>query len=252
MFYFWLVIGSIVGSFLNVCIYRLPRGESVVFPASHCPACENKLKPFDLIPILSYLWLRGRCRFCGEKISVRYPLVEFLTAILFGLAWLQAGGQWLTAICLMIFVSTLVIIYFVDLEKELIPDAASYAGIAAGFVFGFLRGEIFLALVGALLGFFLLWAIGQLGKLWFKKETMGSGDPFVGALLGAYLGWSGALLSIFLAYILAALVVIVLLALRRVKMDGYVPFGPALAAGGVITLFYGERILAWYLVFFLS
>lgn len=132
MIYLWLIVGALVGSFLNVCIYRLPRGESVVFPSSHCPRCGASLLPFDLIPVVSYFFLLGRCRRCHEKISWRYPLVEALTALGFAAAWQAALGQPLGFVFYVIFLSVLIVIFFIDLEFKLIPDSVTMIGIVSG------------------------------------------------------------------------------------------------------------------------
>lgn len=249
MIYFWFILGTIVGSFLNVCIHRLPRGESIVFPSSHCPACEKKLSLLDLIPILGYFLLGGKCRCCRVKISPRYPLVEFLAAAGFALSWMQAGGNMLDFVFQIIFVSVLLVLFFSDLEQQVIPDSVSFFGIAVGLIYNFLRGPSFFlsAFSGMLIGFCLLYLIGKLGKLWFKKEAMGEGDFYAAAILGAGLGWQGGLLSILLAFLLAGFVSVFLIISGRVKMGQYIPFGPALAAGGIIALFFGGRIIEWYL-----
>ena len=154
----------------------------------------------------------------------------------------------MTFIFQIIFVAALLVIFFTDFEQQVIPDSVSVSGILFGLAYGCSRGinPFFSALLGAALGFAILYAIGWAGKWWFKKEAMGEGDFFVGALLGAYLGWERVLLAIFLSYIIAGLLALPLLVFRKVKMGQYVPFGPALVVGGIITLFFGERILLWY------
>ncbi len=257
MIYFWFVFGTIVGSFLNVCIYRLPRGESIVFPPSHCPNCKTRLTAIDLIPIVGFLLLRGRCRSCRQPISLRYPLVELLGGLFFSVSWLTASGDPVAFFFLAAFLSLLLVIFFTDLEKQVIPDAVSLPGIALGLVYNLTRGLLhpgspglnrFLsALLGMALGFGLLYLIARAGRWWFKKETMGEGDWYLGALLGAYLGGSGVLLAIFIAYLSAGLAAGILLAARKARLGQYIPFGPALVFGAVVTVFWGERILAWYL-----
>ncbi|MBI5078691.1 prepilin peptidase [Candidatus Saganbacteria bacterium] len=246
MIYFWFIFGAVIGSFLNVVIYRLPRGESIVFPPSRCPACGKRLLPQDLVPVLSFFLLRGKCRYCRDKISFRYPLVEFLTASAFSFAWMAAGRDTVSFIFYIFLISVFIFIFFIDLEQQVIPDAVSAFGVVLGLIYNYLRGGFFPALAGMFLGYFLLYAIGRLGKLLFKKEAMGDGDPYVAALLGANLGLSGVLLAVFLAYLLAAVVSLFLLASGRVKMGQTIPFGPALVAGGIITLFWGDGILSWY------
>jgi leader peptidase (prepilin peptidase) / N-methyltransferase len=257
MIYFWFIIGAVVGSFLNVCIYRLPRGESILFPPSHCPDCGTKLLPYDLVPIISYLFLLGRCRHCRKKISWRYPLVEALTAFAFVAAWQAVLGRPLDFIFYVIFLSVLIVIFFVDLEFKVIPDSVNVIGIISGLIFNLLQGTISLQIInfnpltasvfGMLLGFLLLYAISFFGRSFYKKEVMGEGDLYLAALLGAYLGWAGVLLAIFLAYVIAALVAGAFLITGKVKLGSYIPFGPALAAGGIIALFYGTPLINWYL-----
>ena len=257
----FFIIGAVVGSFLNVCIYRLPRGESIVFPPSHCPNCGAQLKPYDLVPILSYLFLLGRCRRCREKISWRYPLVEFLSGCAFALAWQAALGRPLYFAFYALFLACLIVVFFIDLEFQVIPDAVSVLGIAGGLIFSLLQGAVSLKIIdfdplisslgGMLLGFSLLYAIGFLGRSYYKKEVIGEGDLYLAALLGVFLGWAGVLLAIFLGYVLAALASGALLLSGRIKFSGYIPFGPALAAGGAIALFYGTPIINWYLGNFL-
>ncbi|MFC1510992.1 prepilin peptidase [Candidatus Margulisiibacteriota bacterium] len=240
------ILGAAVGSFLNVCIYRLPRGESIIRPPSHCPSCNHHLGIIDLIPILGYLIRRGKCKYCDAPFSWRYPLVELLTGLLFVIAWRLLPLPLASASGL-VFVSLLIIIFFTDLEHQVIPDCVSYSGIVLGLIYNLFRGQIVNALLGAALGYSLLFGIGLLGKLALKKEAMGEGDLFLAAMLGAWLGWQGVLLSIFLAYLVAGVICLFLLLLRKVKIGEYVPFGPAVVAGGLITLFFGQQILNWYL-----
>lgn len=245
------IIGAIIGSFLNVCIHRLPRGGSIITPASHCPKCGRPLNVLDLIPIVSYIVLRGKCRSCGAPISIRYPVVEIMTGLLFmAAAWLYPPlTQPIDLIFSLVFISLLIAIFFIDLEDQVIPDSLSVTGIAAGLLFNLIKGPLnyfISALAGMVVAYLLFFLIAALGKRMFKKEAMGEGDLFLAAMLGAYLGWEEALLAIMLAYILAAIVALFFMAIRKVKMGEVVPFGPALAAGGVLALFFGQQILSWY------
>ena len=249
---FFFIIGSVVGSFLNVCIHRLPRGESIVWPASHCPACGRALSPLDLVPLLSYLLLRGRCRYCGGPISVRYPLVELLTGSFFAWSFLRFGWSVELGLALAL-VSLLLAAFFIDLEQMVVPDVVSGGGIVLGLAYNaYLSwrigspGPFYLALLALLAGYALLGLIGLLGKALFKKEAMGEGDLLLGALLGSTLGLSGVLLAVFLSYLFAGAISLALMVSGRLKLGDYLPFGPALAAGGLLTLFFGARILAWY------
>ena len=250
---FLLILGAAVGSFLNVCIYRLPRGESIIYPPSHCPACGKELSALDLIPLAGYLLLLGRCRYCKARISPRYPLVELMSALGFVYSWATAPNT-LDFVFRIMLLSVFIVIFFIDLELKVIPDVASGLGIITGVIYNFLRGGFplfFSSLFGMVLGFLLLFIVARLGELWFKKEVMGDGDLLLAALLGAAFGAGGMLLSLFIGYILAAAAALIFLALRRLKFGQYIPFGPALAVGGAITLFWGERLLEWYWGLFL-
>ena len=258
-FIFSLLLGLIVGSFLNVCIYRLPRGESIVFPASHCPHCQHKLRFWDLIPLFSFFLLKGCCRYCQKQFAWRYPLVELITSILFALVLLfyPFSANIFAFVFYLLLVSLLVIIFFIDLENQVIPDELTWLGILAGLAFHFIlaiqqpvvRGlNPFLeSLFGLILGFLILWLVAQIGKLIYKSEVLGEGDLFLAAMLGSYFGLSGVVLSLFLAYLIAGFFAGILLLLKKVKMSDYVPFGPALVLGGIVTLFWGKQILDWYI-----
>lgn len=251
MIYFWFVFGAALGSFLNVCIYRLPRGESIVFPPSHCPQCGNRLFAMDLIPLLSYFLLKGKCRYCQAQISPRYPLVELLAGSSFSLTWLFTQGDIFGFVFYVLFVLMSIVIFFIDLEHQVIPDPLLIIGGVAGIIFNLFRGNLFSALIGMVLGYGLLWGVGKVGKWWFKKDAMGEGDFFLAAVLGAYLGWEGMLLALFIAYVAAAVVAIAFLFSGKVKFGQYIPFGPALVFGGITTLYFGAALIDWYLSLFL-
>ncbi len=258
---FLFILGAVVGSFLNVCIHRLPREESIIYPASHCPQCKHRLNGIDLIPILGYFLLGGKCRFCKTPISFRYPLVELISGAFFAGAALKTEGLF-EFLFYVIFTSLMIIVFFTDLEQQVIPDSISVSGIFAGLIFNYFRGmfsatgealnPFISALFGMLLGYILFYLIARVGRIWFKKEVMGEGDFYLAAFLGAYLGWQGVLLAVFLAYLLAGIVALPLLLLGKIRMGSYVPFGPALATGGILSLFFGQRFISWYLGLFLQ
>lgn len=260
---FLFVIGTIVGSFLNVCIHRLPRGESIIYPSSHCPVCGHKLSWLDLIPIFSYIYVLGKCRYCKVSVSLRYPLVEILSGVSFVLAAVKFPPAFfiLDFVFSVVFIALMLVVFFVDLEHQVIPDVLSVSGILVGLTYNFLRALTFSrteilnpflsALLGMLLGYVLFYLIGFLGRRVFKKEAIGEGDLFLAAMLGACFGWHGVLVSIFMAYLLAGSVSLFLLALGKVKLGQYIAFGPALAVAGVVTLFFGQNIIGWYLSLFL-
>ncbi len=254
------IFGTVVGSFLNVCIHRLPRGRSIILPPSCCPGCGQKLSLADLIPILGYVFLKGKCRHCRTSISIRYPLVEFLCGSLFILVKPFFPAP-LDFIFNLIFISFLIVVFFVDLEHYVIPDVVSVGGIVIGLGYSFTRGFLhkggwspgpfFSAFGGVLLGFVIFFLIARVGKIVFKKEVMGEGDIYLVAMLGAFLGWQGVLLSIFMAYLLAGAIILPLLAFGKIKTGEYVPFGPALAVGGILSSFFGQGIIEWYLGLFI-
>ncbi len=243
-----LIIGLLFGSFFNVCIYRIPRGESIVFPASHCPHCNQDIKPWDNIPVLSYLILGGKCRFCKAGISRRYPAVELLTACLFLYTVHHFSISWNTLVYL-IFVSALLVISFIDIDHRIIPDNISLPGILLGFLASFLLPlHWYESLLGILGGGGVILAVGYLGELVFKKEAMGGGDVKLLAMIGAFLGWKLALLTIFFGSLVGAAIGVVM---KLFTGDEYIPFGPFLSIGALAALFFGERFLHWYWMFLL-
>jgi leader peptidase (prepilin peptidase)/N-methyltransferase len=244
---FVFVIGLLFGSFINVCIYRLPLKQSIVAPRSHCPSCKTPITPYDNIPVVSFLWLRGRCRACQAAISWRYPLVELLHAIGY-LLILYRFGPTLPALLYALFFSALMAITFIDLDHQIIPDVITLPGI----VLGLLAGSTVLppgpmnALIGLLIGggFFYLIAILSLTLL--KKEGMGGGDIKLVAMIGAILGWEEMLLAIFCAAITGSVIGITLVATKQKDRTDPIPFGPFLAAGALVSLFWGNEIIEWY------
>ena len=247
---FVFLIGSIVGSFLNVCICRLPKGESIVMPPSHCPHCAKRIKWYDNIPILSFIILKRRCRFCREKISFRYFLVEVITASL-TLALFMAFGLTATFFVYAIFVSGLIVATFVDFEIQEIPDEVTLFGIALGLILSvvfpdaFGKGSRWHSLLnsslGMLIGALSIYLMGFLGELVFKKEAMGGGDVKLLAMIGSFLGWKAALLTFFIAPVFGSVVGIIL----KIK-DGreIIPYGPYLSLAALVAIFCGERILS--------
>ena len=240
---FVLLLGACIGSFLNVCIYRLPREESVVYKPSHCPGCGNKLGVPDLVPILSYIFLRGRCRHCGSQISVQYPLVELITALLFLAAYLTWGISWHTA-SMWVFLAVLVSVSVVDIHHRIIPDEILLVGTILGLPLILLTSIS--DLIGGVIGFFtaglLLLAIAVV-----SKGGMGGGDIKLSAVMGLFLGWQGVAVALFLSFLIGGIAGILLLVTRIKGRKDAVPFGPYLALGALISAFYGQRIVTWYL-----
>jgi leader peptidase (prepilin peptidase)/N-methyltransferase len=244
------VLGLIIGSFINVCIYRIPRNESVIYPASHCPKCRTKIKPIDNIPLLSYILLKGRCRNCGSKISIQYPVVEFLTGLIYLIIYLIYGLS-IQSLVYIILSSALIIIAFIDLQKQMIPDVISLPGIVIGLILSFIVPYISFinSALGALVGGGIILIIAWVGSIIFKKEAMGGGDVKLAAMIGAFLGWRYTIISLFLGFFLGALIGIILIIMKIKKREDAIPFGPFIALGSIITLLWGEKILLWYLGF---
>ena len=244
------VIGAVIGSFLNVCIYRVPRNLSIISPASRCPSCNMPIKFYDNIPFLSYILLGGKCRVCKAGISFRYPLVELLNAVLFVFVVWRFGFAWHTVIY-GILCSALVVITFIDLDFQIIPDAITLPGILIGIVAGslimpdpFIRNSLLgfkASVIGLLAGGGLFYAIAVL-----SRGGMGGGDIKMMAMVGALMGWKSVLLTIFLGSLTGAVFGIFLMISKGKGRKTKIPFGPFLALGTVITLFYGQEIFSWY------
>ncbi len=245
------ILGACIGSFLNVVIYRIPAGESIVSPGSRCPGCGAAIRWYQNIPILSWVALRGRCGACGISISVRYPLVEALTGALFVLVFAAFGFQSATVVY-WIFVAALVAITFIDLDHQIIPDVISLPGIPAGFVASFFVPWISWSdsLLGIVLGGGSLYLVAAGYELLTKKEGMGGGDIKLLAMIGAFLGWQAVLPVIFLSSLIGSLVGVPLMLIKKADGRLAIPFGPFLALGAVIYLLWGRALLTWYLSFF--
>ena len=244
------ILGLIVGSFSNVCIYRIPKNESIIFPASHCPKCRSKIKPVDNIPLLSFILLKGRCRNCKSKISIQYPIVELITGLIYLIIYLIYGLNIQTLVYI-ILSSALVIIAFIDLNEQIVPDIISLPGIVIGFILSFFVPYISFinSALGVVVGGGIILIIGLAGSVIFKKEAMGGGDVKLAAMIGAFLGWRYIIISLFLGFFLGALAGIILILSKIKSREDTVPFGPFIVLGSFITLFWGEKIISWYLGF---
>lgn len=246
---FSAVLGLLIGSFLNVCILRIPREQSVANGRSHCMSCRHPLSPIELVPVFSWLLLRGRCRHCGARISPRYMLVEALTAVLYALVALRFGLSWPTLIWFC-FVSLLVVVAFIDLDWQIIPNGVLLFGLVPGVLCAafLLFVPWYEALLGAFVGGGSLLLVDLLGRLIFKKESMGGGDVKLLALIGLYLGWKLTLLSLVFAVISGAIIGLVVLSRSKAdEREGrMMPFGPFLAMGATAALLWGAQFLNWY------
>ncbi|MEP6571410.1 MAG: prepilin peptidase [Gemmatimonadota bacterium] len=238
------LIGSMVGSFLNVCILRWPADQSVVRPPSRCPGCDSGIRWYDNIPIISWLLLRGRCRKCGAGISYMYPLVELSTALIWAyMFWHQGVG--LEALRGALLFTILLGIAMTDGREYIIPDEFSLGGFVIGMLFTLPGGASAIGhgLLGAAVGFGVLWLVGAAGRRMFKEEAMGGGDIKMMAMVGAFLGWEGVLLTIFLGALLGTIIFGTISLIGRKKL---VPFGIFLSLGAAATYLVGPTLIAWY------
>ena len=238
-----LLVGLAFGSFLNVCIVRLPHDGSLLRPPSSCPRCRARIAWYDNIPVVSWLLLRGRCRHCGESISAQYPLIELLVGVLWAGAAL-AWGPTLHALAGAVFGTILLGITVTDARHMLIPDEFTWGGLVLGLAMALAGGgpALVQALLGAAAGFALLYAIAAIGEWVFKEEAMGGGDIKMMAMVGAFVGWPGVLLTVFLGALLGTLI-FVPLTLRKKRL---VPFGVFLALGAAAAFIAGDAIVTWY------
>lgn len=274
------IMGLLIGSFLNVVIYRLPREESVVLPSSHCTNCNMEIKPYDNIPVLSYLILRGRCRNCKTGISIKYPLVELLVGCLYLLVFVRISNLypqldsqfWLHLVAEIVFVSFIVPLVFIDLEHQLLLNVLTYPGFV---VMTLLRAlapdpvsndwmaatfnlmnwpEWALALAGSLLGAIVgggsLWLVREFYYRVKKVEGMGLGDVKLMLMVGSFLGWQQTLLTIFIGSLLGSIIGLVVIRLRGGGMKTAIPFGVFLGPAAIICMFIGHSLIGWYLGFY--
>ena len=270
LYIFAFLFGAIVGSFLNVCIFRIPLGTSLLSPSSRCPHCKIPVKVYDNIPILSYFLLGGRCRDCRAQISARYPLVETMMA-LFSVLLILKFGLSSSFFIHFILISCLIVVSFIDLDHRIIPDKISLPGIILGFlasfikpvegqndflvlfVFNTVRGALNMATLDSLLGIFigggLLYAVAVLFYWATKKEGMGGGDIKLLAMIGAFLGWSSTLFTILVSSVIGSMVGVALMVAKGADSKYAIPFGPFLSLGAIIYLFFGREIIRWYLQF---
>jgi len=243
-----IIFGAIVGSFLNVCIFRLPKEESIVWPGSHCPHCNTPIKFYDNIPLISYILLKGRCRHCHRPISFQYPLVEGITALGSAILFVKFGPS-LTYLFYFAFLASLIVITVIDLHHQIIPDVISLPGIGVGLLASLILPKItlFNSLIGILLGGGSLFLVATVYQWLFKREGMGGGDVKLLAMIGAFLGWKAVILTILLSSLIGSITGIIIMVLKGKDFKYAIPFGPFLSLGAVISLFYGPSLINWYL-----
>jgi len=248
------ILGAVLGSFYNVCIYRIPNKLSVVNPPSHCYNCNTRLKPLDLVPILSWTLLRGKCRYCGQKISTRYALVELLTGILFVFVYSVYGFNVIT-LDYFLLVSLLVIITFIDLDHYIIPDELIIFGSAVALIFNILGQGISIkySLLGALICGGGMLALIYLIKIVTKKEVMGGGDIKLFGIIGLFLGIRLGLLTILLSVYVGAIYglgSIIYSKIKKTEFNSMIPYGPFISVGALISILYNTSIIDWYIGLF--
>lgn len=240
------IIGLLIGSFLNVCIYRIPKGESIVFPPSHCTNCNTRLKFLDLFPVLSYVFLKGKCRYCGEKISPRYAIIEMLTGLLF-LGTFLCFGLNIQTLKYIILISFMIVIGMIDFDTTDVYSVTTYSGIAIGIIFivisYFTTGSVYTYLYGGLL------AGGIIALIIVLTNGMGWGDFEICLMSGLYLGFANSIVMLLAAFILGGIIGAFLIISKRKTKKDYIPFGPYIVLGTVISLFFGNKIILWYLSF---
>ncbi|MBS0014609.1 MAG: prepilin peptidase [Desulfobacterales bacterium] len=247
---FWFLVfcaGLCMGSFLNVCVSRLPQKLSIVRPGSRCPDCSAPIAFYDNIPVISWLLLKGRCRACGRSISIRYPIVELAAGVMAVLVVVQYGPV-LSALIYFLLICALITISLIDLDHRIIPDIISLPGIAAGFLASFLLPELSWldSLLGILIGGGLLYAVALGYYLFAGKEGMGGGDIKLLAMLGAFIGWKGVFFTIFTASLIGTITGIIMMLAAGKNLKFAVPFGPFLSLGAVVYLFFGQSLIQWY------
>jgi leader peptidase (prepilin peptidase)/N-methyltransferase len=247
MIFLIFILGLIIGSFLNVAIYRLPDGKSIVYPPSHCPDCGHKLSPLELIPVLSYFILRGKCKSCGVDISIRYPVIELLTGIIFIINYIYFSDL-ISLTAGLIFSSLLIILTMIDFDHQILPDKLTLGGLGVGFIFSFFRSDITViySLAGILAAGGLLFLIALL-----SKGGMGGGDIKMMAMVGSFTGPIVAVSSIFLGAVIALIAHLPGIVSGKTGMKTKLPFGPFLALASLILWFWSEELFDLYINFFI-
>jgi len=246
---FIFIFGMCIGSFLNVCIYRLPTSKSIADPPrSICPSCNRPIRFYDNIPVLSYIWLKGRCRNCDARISFRYPLVELMNGIV-AVALVFKFGLSLESLVYFVFISSLIVITFIDLDHQIIPDIITLPGIPMGLAASFALPTISFkaSVLGLVLGGGSLWFVAWAYNLIARRDGMGGGDIKLLAMMGTIIGWKGVIFTIFASSLIGSCIGITMMLIKNKNMKFAIPFGPFLSVGAIVYVFLGSRFIAWYL-----
>lgn len=246
--FFIILLGLCIGSFLNVCIYRIAREESISYPPSHCTNCGYELKIKDLVPVLSYIFIGGKCRNCKENISIKYPIVEILNALLYVIIYLNYGLSF-ELIKFAVFASLMIVIGFIDFETQYVFKSTVIFGIVTGILFFvgewvIIRGIPWTNIVGATIGFGVIWGIVAL------TGGMGEGDIDIALICGLFVGLKGIIVALFLAFVIGGIVAVIILTLKLKDRKDEIAFGPYLAIGGIIASIYGSRLIEYYIKLF--
>jgi leader peptidase (prepilin peptidase) / N-methyltransferase len=260
--------GAVIGSFLNVCVHRMPRDESIVSPPSHCPHCNHRIRWIDNVPLVSYLALRGKCRYCAAKISPRYFLIELLTAVLYLLMWLKLtqwdptpvrGIYFLKGPIYWLVIAGLIVATFIDFEHYIIPNEITFGGIILGLLVSAVYPplmdantmplSLWRSFLGVMVGGLTLLTVAFVGELVFRKEAMGMGDVKFLAAIGAFLGWQSTLFTIFVSSLLGGVVGLILVLGSKKGWESRIPYGPYIAFGALLWMYCGNEIVHWYLSF---
>lgn len=242
--FFVFIVGTVIGSFLNVCIYRIPNEKSIAFPPSHCTNCNNEIKWYDLIPVISYLMLKGKCRFCKEKVSVRYPIIELITGVIFMTLYIEYGvgftfGKYALFSCF------LIVIGMIDFDTTDVYLKTTLPGIICGIVFIIVGWKLGLGFITYLFGGLL--GGGLISLIIILTGGMGWGDAEICLLCGIFLGLKLTAVMLFISFVLGGLIGILLIVTKKKSRKDYIPFGPYIAIAAVGVMYFGEKLASWYM-----
>jgi leader peptidase (prepilin peptidase) / N-methyltransferase len=248
LYVYVFILGLCIGSFLNVCIYRLPEGTFLKAPRSECPSCGKMIRFYDNIPVLSYLMLKGRCRYCRTAISIRYPLVELITGMCAVSIYMNFGLT-LEGLIYFVFIAVLIVVIYIDIDHRIIPNVITLPGIPICFLASFALTSMTMkaSVLGIISGGGSLLTVAWVYRLITKREGMGGGDIKLLAMIGALIGWKGVIFTIYTASVAGTLVGLPMILLKNKNFRLKIPFGPFLSMGAILYIFFGEVVINWYL-----